>query len=200
MCWMLMHCIRIITNKSRCWLLTIIASLDNLTNSNHHWHTVVTAPHSILATVIGLFVRFRSWTIKLRAVNYSSKLQSPNYQGSWLSVVQCAMSLLYFVLFYFLKSLQSSLSTAIGTHLITYTTALFHLGKFGDDRHHVIRCRKEIFSRTSVLVRPVRRNIRKCLVHLYFALRCVLWICVFAVDSYYRRQKCKPKIAVSINI
>ena len=39
----------------------------NLTNSNHHWHTVVTAPHSILATVIGLFVRLRSWTMKVQA-------------------------------------------------------------------------------------------------------------------------------------
>ena len=37
----------------------------NLTNSNHHWHTVVTALHSILAIVIGLFVRLRSWTMKV---------------------------------------------------------------------------------------------------------------------------------------
>ena len=39
----------------------------NLTNSNPLGHTVVTAPHSILATVIGLFVRLRSLTMKVQA-------------------------------------------------------------------------------------------------------------------------------------
>ena len=113
----------------------------NLTNSNHHWHKVVTSPHSILATVVGLFVRFRTWTVKVQAVNYSSKLQSPNFQGSWqagcpMSIVQCPMSVIFYVLIsWSLFSLQSLLSTAVSTHLVTYTTASFHLGKFGDDRH-----------------------------------------------------------------
>jgi len=112
----------------------------NLTNSKHHWHTLVTAPHSILATVIGLFIRFRSWTMKVQAVNYSSKLRSPNCQrleGSWLSHVHCPMSLLYFMCWFLEVSsvFTQPLSTAVSTHLITYTTARFHLGKSGDDRH-----------------------------------------------------------------
>jgi len=123
----------------------------NLTNSNHHWHTVVTAPHSILAIVIGLFIWLRSWTMKVQPTGskrYSSnfKLQSPNFQGlegSWLSHVYCPMSIVCYILCVdFLKSLQSSvftqlLSTAVSTHLHkpTYTTASFHLGKFGDDRY-----------------------------------------------------------------
>ena len=116
----------------------------NLTNSNHHWHTVVTAPHSILATVIGLFVRFRSWTVKVQAVNYSSKLKSPNFkglEGSWLSmsmamsIVQCLcyISCVDFLVVY--SVFTQPLSTAVSTHLVRYTTASFHLGKFGNDHH-----------------------------------------------------------------
>jgi len=118
-----------------------------LTNSNQYWHSVVTALHSILATVIGIdfligqFVRFRSCTMKVQAVNYCSKLQSPNFQGlegSWLSHVHCPMSLLYFMCWFLEVSsvFTQPLSTAVSTHhLITYTTATFHWGKFGDDRH-----------------------------------------------------------------
>jgi len=57
--------------------------------------------------------------------------------GCPMSIVQ---RLCYILCVDFLKSLQSSvfiqpLSTAVSTNLITYTTASFHLGKFGDDRY-----------------------------------------------------------------
>jgi len=102
--------------------------------------------------------------MKLQAVNYSSKLQIPNFQGlelfegSWLAHVQC---LCYILCVDFLKSLQSSvfsqpLSTAVSAYLIAYTTASFHLGKFGDDRYLSFVIEKKY----SVLVRPVRRDIR----------------------------------------
>ena len=82
-----------------------------------------------------------------------------------MSIVQ---RLCYILCVDFLKSFQSSVftqprSTAVSTHLITHTTASFHSGKFGDDRYSSFVVEKNIrpkFGRTSVLVRPVRRNIR----------------------------------------
>jgi len=53
-----------------------------------------------------------------------------------MSIVQCPMSLLYFIWWFLEVSsvFTQLLSTAVSTHLRTYTTATFHLGKFGDDR------------------------------------------------------------------
>jgi len=185
MCWMLIQ--SNYYKQSTMLIVNYHSKSGNLTNSNHHWHTVVTAPHSILATLIGLFVRFRTWTMKVQAVNYSSKLQSPNFQGSCqlkagcpMSRVQCRMSLLYFMCWFLEVSsvFTQPLSTAVSTHLITYATATFHLGKFGDDRHSsfVIRRRKEIFGRSSAELRHSfglsagtfgfgRTLIRACSVH-----------------------------------
>jgi len=78
---------------------------------------------------------------------YSSNFQTPKSKlsRSWRKlVVPCPMSnvqrLCYILCVDFWKSIQSSvfiqpLSTAVSTHLITHTTASFHLGKFGDDRY-----------------------------------------------------------------
>jgi len=85
----------------------------------------------------------------LRAASklYSSNFQTPKSKlpRTWGKlVVPCPLSnvqrLCYILCVDFLKSLQSSVftqprSTAVSTHLITYTTASFHLGKFGDDRY-----------------------------------------------------------------
>jgi len=91
----------------------------NLTNSNHHWHTVVTAPHSIVATVIGLFVPLRSWTMKVPALTGLKHVRGVRPSPKFFGGPQFSLS----------YSAQQSALTYV------HTTASFHLGKFGDDRY-----------------------------------------------------------------
>jgi len=63
------------------------------------------------------------------------------------------VSVIFYVLIsWSLFSLHSAVSTAVSTHLITYTTATFHLGKFGG----VFRCHSSfvVEKKYSAEVRP----------------------------------------------